>query len=226
MTREPQTPGTECGHLEVVRWTADGGVPRLWSCFDCRRRFYPSGRPCADGFHAETCPACGLTVDQRDDPAWATAAAMNYGQGFRDGAASPRHGPDAGEGPGLDVERLARAMDRVLDVLSASADTTVLWAEGPGGRPLGYSTTALATDIAAAYAAAAASEEAAPAAPERPCSGCGGRRWADDENWQPSDPRSWDGTRREADGLIPCGFCNEGGWDTPAAPAAPVSETE
>ncbi len=51
-------------------------------------------------------------------------------------------------------------------------------------------------------------------APE-PCSGCKGRRWAEDENWQPSDPRTWDGSRSHGDGLIPCGFCNEGGWDTP-----------
>lgn len=47
------------------------------------------------------------------------------------------------------------------------------------------------------------------------CSGCGGRRWVEDENWQPDDPRTWKGERSHGDGLIPCGFCNEAGWDTP-----------
>lgn len=44
---------------------------------------------------------------------------------------------------------------------------------------------------------------------------CGGRRWVDDENWQ---PERWEleRGREPASGLIPCGFCNEGGWDTPA----------
>jgi hypothetical protein len=44
-----------------------------------------------------------------------------------------------------------------------------------------------------------------------PCS-CGGRRWVDDENWQPDHPSV---PRVRGDGLIPCGFCNFAGWDTP-----------
>lgn len=46
--------------------------------------------------------------------------------------------------------------------------------------------------------------------PEERCS-CGGRRWVDDENWlrEPGQERT------EHDGLIPCGFCNESGWNTP-----------
>lgn len=45
---------------------------------------------------------------------------------------------------------------------------------------------------------------------------CGGKRWVDDEGWQPdywamgSKP-----VRREGDGLIPCGNCNHGGWNVP-----------
>jgi hypothetical protein len=48
---------------------------------------------------------------------------------------------------------------------------------------------------------------------EATCS-CGGRRWVDDENWQ---PELWEMQRgREPEsGLIPCGGCNEGGWDVP-----------
>ena len=53
-----------------------------------------------------------------------------------------------------------------------------------------------------------------------PCS-CAGRRWVNDENWSPSYPESWDGTRSRGDGLIPCGSCNPGGWDVePGAPMA------
>lgn len=58
-------------------------------------------------------------------------------------------------------------------------------------------------------------ELAIPDGSKPPCSGCGGRRWANDENWTPDDPRTWDGKRSKGDGLIPCGFCNEGGWDAP-----------
>lgn len=46
---------------------------------------------------------------------------------------------------------------------------------------------------------------------QRTCS-CDGRRWVDDENWQPDQDQLRRG-RQPADGLIPCGFCNEGGWD-------------
>jgi hypothetical protein len=51
---------------------------------------------------------------------------------------------------------------------------------------------------------------------EATCS-CGGRRWVEDENWQPED---WerDRGREEGSGLIPCGGCNEGGWNTPVGP--------
>jgi hypothetical protein len=34
--------------------------------------------------HAE-CPGCGLTADERDDPANATNAAMNFGEGLAEG---------------------------------------------------------------------------------------------------------------------------------------------
>jgi hypothetical protein len=51
--------------------------------------------------------------------------------------------------------------------------------------------------------------------PTEPCSGCGGTRWSEDENWSPAYPESWDGSRSPGDGLIPCGFCNEGGWNVP-----------
>lgn len=47
-----------------------------------------------------------------------------------------------------------------------------------------------------------------------PCS-CGGRRWVQDEGWAPDYLGI--GTRQErteGDGLVPCGFCNHGGWDT------------
>ena len=46
-----------------------------------------------------------------------------------------------------------------------------------------------------------------------PCP-CDGKRWVDDENWQPDQDQLRRG-REPADGLIPCGFCNEGGWDVP-----------
>lgn len=68
---------------------------------------------------------------------------------------------------------------------------------------------ALAEKIAAEYARLSDSEG------ERPCSGCGGSRWAEDENWSPDDPATWRGERSPGNGLIPCGFCNLGGWDTP-----------
>jgi hypothetical protein len=55
--------------------------------------------------------------------------------------------------------------------------------------------------------------EGMPSAKEdRPCT-CGGRRWVNDENWEPryADlPQE----RIQGDGLIPCGFCNFAGWDT------------
>lgn len=43
---------------------------------------------------------------------------------------------------------------------------------------------------------------------------CGGRRWVDDENWSPTDP-ALEQERAPSRGLIPCGFCNFAGWDTP-----------
>ena len=42
---------------------------------------------------------------------------------------------------------------------------------------------------------------------------CGGRRWVEDANWSPQYPELWKGERSPGDGLIPCGNCNEGGWD-------------
>lgn len=49
---------------------------------------------------------------------------------------------------------------------------------------------------------------------------CGGRRWVNDENWE-GDGRT---ERTKHDGLIPCGFCNEGGWDTPDFAPDPAKE--
>lgn len=50
---------------------------------------------------------------------------------------------------------------------------------------------------------------------EATCS-CGGRRWAEDENWQPEPWATGRKPRREpGDGLIPCGNCNHGGWEVP-----------
>lgn len=43
-----------------------------------------------------------------------------------------------------------------------------------------------------------------------PCS-CDGRRWVDDEGWSP-DPGERAEVRRPGAGLVPCGFCNHGGW--------------
>jgi hypothetical protein len=44
------------------------------------------------------------------------------------------------------------------------------------------------------------------------CVYCKGRRWVNDENWQPDDPR--DPRRSPHDGLLPCDGCNFAGWDT------------
>jgi hypothetical protein len=68
---------------------------------------------------------------------------------------------------------------------------------------------------AASIAHALPATPASPPPPSEPCSGCGGRRWSNDENWQPTFPETWRGERSHGDGLIPCGFCNEAGWDTP-----------
>jgi hypothetical protein len=91
------------------------------------------------------------------------------------------------------------------------------WIEGPVSP-----TETLATFDYTAYAAALAQRgvtlpatPASPPPPSEPCSGCGGRRWSNDENWQPTFPETWRGERSHGDGLIPCGFCNEAGWDTP-----------
>lgn len=48
---------------------------------------------------------------------------------------------------------------------------------------------------------------------EATCS-CGGRRWVEDENWQPEEWAMATKPRREpGEGLIPCGGCNFGGWN-------------
>lgn len=62
--------------------------------------------------------------------------------------------------------------------------------------------------------AAAADREARVRAlhqPEGPCS-CGGRRWVEDEGWSPEDYER-NQPRSEGAGLVPCGFCNPGGWN-------------
>lgn len=58
-----------------------------------------------------------------------------------------------------------------------------------------------------------ASALAAAKPPKRPCP-CGGRRWVDDEGWSPPFEKH-SGERVPRDGLIPCGFCNFAGWNTP-----------
>ncbi|MGE0841191.1 hypothetical protein [Pseudonocardia sp.] len=59
---------------------------------------------------------------------------------------------------------------------------------------------------------------------------CGGDRWVDDQNWEPA----FRGDRRQpgGPGRLPCGFCNEGGWDVAdcvalaaGAPQSPTEET-
>ena len=65
--------------------------------------------------------------------------------------------------------------------------------------------------------------EARASAPEQgepPCVYCNETRWVDDENWSPAYPETWKGERSPGDGLIPCGGCNEGGWNIPIARAA------
>ena len=50
---------------------------------------------------------------------------------------------------------------------------------------------------------------------EATCS-CGGRRWVDDEGWQPQEWAMAVQSRREPGRrLIPCGNCNHGGWNVP-----------
>lgn len=52
---------------------------------------------------------------------------------------------------------------------------------------------------------------------------CGGRRWVDDKNWQ---PELWELQRGRipASGLLPCGFCNEGGWNVDPVDVAELSD--
>lgn len=47
------------------------------------------------------------------------------------------------------------------------------------------------------------------------CVYCKGRRWTDDQNWTPDYPETWRGEREPHNGLVPCGGCNQGGWDVP-----------
>lgn len=68
------------------------------------------------------------------------------------------------------------------------------------------------TDETTKYLEALDARSAAGEAPE-PCASCNGRRWTDDENWSPDDPRTWKGEREHGNGLIPCGACNLGGWN-------------
>lgn len=51
-----------------------------------------------------------------------------------------------------------------------------------------------------------------------PCS-CGGVRWVEDEGWSPDGWKIRARIERTpGDGLIPCGFCNHGGWDIDPMP--------
>ena len=38
---------------------------------------------CQNGFHADRCPDCDVSSQDRDDPAMSTNAAMNYGDGYQ-----------------------------------------------------------------------------------------------------------------------------------------------
>lgn len=45
---------------------------------------------------------------------------------------------------------------------------------------------------------------------------CGGKRWVDDEGWQPEEwAMAVKPVREPGAGLIPCGNCNHGGWNVP-----------
>lgn len=56
------------------------------------------------------------------------------------------------------------------------------------------------------------------------CVHCDGRRWVDDQNWEPPFPAFAPIEREPRDGLIPCGACNFAGWDEPVcAPGTPPS---
>jgi hypothetical protein len=69
-----------------------------------------------------------------------------------------------------------------------------------------------------------ADEVGHPAAQEAAPCPCGGRRWVEDKNWSPEYPELWRGERSPGDGLIPCGFCNEGGWDVEPVERAAAQE--
>lgn len=54
---------------------------------------------------------------------------------------------------------------------------------------------------------------------EATCS-CGGKRWVDDEGWQPEEwAMAVKPVREPGAGLIPCGSCNHGGWNVPVGAA-------
>ncbi len=45
---------------------------------------------------------------------------------------------------------------------------------------------------------------------------CSGKRWVDDEGWQPPDwAMAVKPVREPGRGLLPCGNCNHGGWNVP-----------
>ncbi len=55
-------PDSACRHPRVSRWSVDGGEPRLWSCDECKRRFYPACPVCVDVGH-------GFRPSSKSDPA-------------------------------------------------------------------------------------------------------------------------------------------------------------
>lgn len=59
---------------------------------------------------------------------------------------------------------------------------------------------------------------------KKACAYCKGRRWVEDEGWEPDFPDLGPAEREPGSGLIPCGGCNFAGWDTPLAPPASTDQ--
>jgi hypothetical protein len=83
-----------------------------------------------------------------------------------------------------------------------------------GDRMHYHATRPMARKLLALIAAHDAASPA-PATGDAPCSCNGG--WVEDQNFQPEDYERND-PLQPGKGLIPCGFCNHGGWDAPWPP--------